>query len=304
MAWAWVALAHLLLGCLLALPWRGKPSTKHPDTPQSDAPSPLNLRGWLKSSAASGDFLASLQQHLLSADLGPAAVQQVLQRARHATTPRACLAAVKEVLRELLPDAAPELAKGTSTQVVMFVGVNGVGKTTSIAKLAQWLLERGHSVALAAADTFRAAAVEQLEIWGQRHGVEVFKGAPNADPASVAHNALTSARAKGDDFLLVDTAGRLHNRDNLMNELGKIRRVLAKVDAEAPQHTLLVLDAHTGHNALRQAEEFDRLLGVSGIVVSKLDGSARAGMLFSLGASTSAPIHCLGVGARSSCRAA
>lgn len=180
--------------------------------------------------------------------------------------------------------------------VILVVGVNGTGKTTSCAKLAHWLARRGDSVLLAAADTFRAAAVEQLERWGARLGIEVVKGAPNADPSSVCFNAHQKAIASGARFVICDTAGRIHTRHNLMEELGKIRRTLAKQDPAAPHLTLLVVDASTGTNALRQAEEFHKACPLDGLVVTKLDGSGRGGVVFAIRESLGIAPRFLGTG--------
>lgn len=173
----------------------------------------------------------------------------------------------------------PEKRSDSKPCVILVIGVNGVGKTTSCAKLALWLKNRGNSVLLAAADTFRAAAVEQLERWGNRLEIEVVKGNPNADPSSVCYNAHSKALASGTDFLICDTAGRLHTRHNLMEELTKIRRVIAKQDETAPHTTYLVVDATTGANTLQQAREFHKACAIDGLIITKMDGSGRGGII-------------------------
>ena len=180
--------------------------------------------------------------------------------------------------------------------VILVVGVNGGGKTTTIAKLAKQYRDAGHEVVLAAGDTFRAAGVEQLQIWGERTGCRVVTSPAGSDAAGLAYDAFVQARAEGSDILLIDTAGRLHNKANLMGELQKIVRVLKKVDPQAPHSVLLVLDATTGQNAHAQAEIFREMVGVTGIVMTKLDGTARGGVLVSLAEKYGIPIHAIGVG--------
>lgn len=187
---------------------------------------------------------------------------------------------LSSVLPEDTPAPAPR-ANGKPT-VILIVGVNGTGKTTSSAKLALWLKNRGHSVMLAAADTFRAAAVEQLQRWGERIAVPVIIGKPNADPSSVCFTAHKQAEAEGAEFLICDTAGRIHTRHNLMEELGKIRRTIAKQDETAPHMTFLVVDASTGSNALNQAKEFHKASPLDGVIVTKLDGSGKGGIAITI----------------------
>lgn len=180
--------------------------------------------------------------------------------------------------------------------VVFFVGVNGVGKTTTIGKLAKRLLNEGHSVLLAAGDTFRAAAIEQLQTWGERNGVTVISQAQGADSASVVYDAVQAAGARGVDVVLADTAGRLQAKTNLMEELTKIKRVTARLDETAPHEVLLALDATVGQNALSQVKEFDAAVGVTGYVITKLDGSAKAGVLFAIAQQCPKPVYFIGVG--------
>jgi fused signal recognition particle receptor len=188
--------------------------------------------------------------------------------------------AARRHISKRLPDASPQLVRRTDGLpcVVLVVGVNGVGKTTSAAKLAHWLQKQHHSVILAAADTFRAAAVEQLERWGERLAIPVVKGNVNADPSSVCFHAHQKAIASKADFLICDTAGRLHTRHNLMEELTKIRRVIAKNDPTAPHMTLLAVDATTGSNALQQAKEFHKACPLDGLILTKMDGSGKGGI--------------------------
>lgn len=202
----------------------------------------------------------------------------------------------REMANVLRPVAVPLPLRPQKPQVILIVGVNGGGKTTTIGKLAAQFRGAGKSVLIAAGDTFRAAAVEQLQIWGERAGVPVMKADLNTDPAALSYQALERATREGYDILMVDTAGRLQNRADLMEELGKIRRVLAKQDPDAPHNTILVLDATTGQNALRQVEEFSRVADVTGLVMTKLDGTAKGGILVALARAYGKPIHAIGVG--------
>jgi fused signal recognition particle receptor len=182
--------------------------------------------------------------------------------------------------------------------VVLVVGVNGVGKTTTIGKLARQLKAEGNRVMLAAGDTFRAAAVEQLQVWGERNDVPVIAQQPGADPASVVYDALQAATARDMDVLIADTAGRLHTKVNLMEELRKIGRVLKKIDPDAPHEVMLVVDATTGQNALRQAEQFNEIVPLTGITLTKLDGTAKGGILFAIAERVEVPFRFIGVGER------
>ena len=180
--------------------------------------------------------------------------------------------------------------------VILVVGINGAGKTTSIGKLANHFMQQGKSVMLAAGDTFRAAAVEQLQEWGRRNDVPVISQGTGADPASVIFDAVASASSKNIDIVIADTAGRLHTQDNLMDELAKIKRVLGKIDAEAPHETLIVMDASFGQNALHQAQQFHDSIGLTGMAVTKLDGTAKGGILFSIAKTLNLPVRFIGVG--------
>jgi fused signal recognition particle receptor len=201
-----------------------------------------------------------------------------------------------EITRIMEPVARPMPLYAKTPQVVLVVGVNGSGKTTTIGKLASQFRAAGKSVVIAAGDTFRAAAVEQLQIWGDRAGVPVMTAPQGTDPASLAYDAMAKAQADGADLLLIDTAGRLQNRSDLMEELSKIVRVIRKKDPDAPHNTLLVLDATTGQNALSQVEIFRNIADVSGLVMTKLDGTARGGVLVALADRFGLPIHAIGVG--------
>jgi fused signal recognition particle receptor len=247
-------------------------------------------------------MLESLEDLLIQADMGVETATRVTAniaegrfgRKIGATELRQALA--DEVARIMEPVARPLPLYPQKPQVVLVVGVNGSGKTTTIGKLASQFRAAGKKVVIAAGDTFRAAAVEQLQVWGQRAGVPVLTAPEGSDPASLAFDALTQAQAEGADLLMVDTAGRLQNRADLMEELAKIVRVIRKVDPSAPHNTLLVLDATTGQNAVMQVEIFRKIADVSGLVMTKLDGTAKGGVLVSLADKFGLPIHAIGVG--------
>ncbi len=247
--------------------------------------------------------LEELEELLLGADLGPAAAADIVENFRRSRFGRSVTdAEIKDALAEeiaaiLEPVAKPlVLDRMRRPHVVLVVGVNGTGKTTTIGKLALQYREEGLRPILVAGDTFRAAAVEQLQIWGDRTGAPVIAGAHNADAAGLAFDALVRAQAEGCDVLLIDTAGRLHNKSALMEELTKIIRVLRKRDATAPHSVLLVLDATTGHNALEQVRVFKEMVDVTGLIVTKLDGSARGGIVVALAEDYGIPVHAVGVG--------
>lgn len=248
------------------------------------------------------EMLEQLEDMLVAADMGVETALRVtaniaegrMGRKVSSTELKQLLAA--EVARIMTPVAVPLPLYPKTPQVVLVVGVNGSGKTTTIGKLASQFKAAGKKVVIAAGDTFRAAAVEQLQVWGQRAGVPVLTAPEGSDPASLAFDAMSRAEADGADLLMIDTAGRLSNRADLMEELAKIVRVIRKKDPSAPHNTLLVLDATTGQNALTQVETFRKLADVSGLVMTKLDGTARGGVLVALADRFGLPIHAIGVG--------
>ena len=249
------------------------------------------------------EVIEALETELLLADVGVATTQTIIDRLIDAhprkseVNVEAVMATLKQLLVATLANAESELEQPADVPlVILVVGVNGAGKTTTIGKLAHRYLSEGKSVMLAAGDTFRAAAVEQLQTWGERNNVPVIAQHTGADSASVLFDALTSARARNVDVLLADTAGRLNNKVHLMEELEKIVRVIKKADANAPHETLLVLDAGTGQNAVAQAREFDTAVGITGIALTKLDGTARGGVVFAIGEQIKRPIRFIGIG--------
>jgi fused signal recognition particle receptor len=240
---------------------------------------------------------------LLGADAGVEATTTLVddlhaRLARHElASGEAVLAALKARMQVLLaPCEAPTVAPTARPHVILMVGVNGAGKTTTIGKLARRYQADGKQVVLAAGDTFRAAAVEQLKVWGERLGVPVIAQGTGADPAAVIYDALLAARSRGADVVIADTSGRLHTQAGLMDELRKIRRVMGKFDPSAPHETLLVLDAGNGQNALIQARQFNQAIGVSGLVLSKLDGTAKGGVVLAIASQLGLPIRYLGLG--------
>lgn len=254
-----------------------------------------------QSTAITTETLEQLEATLLQADVGIEATETILNHLKNqahkdsAADLRGLLHA--EMCRMLQPVSRPlTIPAGVRPFTILMVGVNGVGKTTTIGKLARRLQQEGHSVMLAAGDTFRAAAVEQLQVWGERNNVPVIAQATNADSAAVIFDAIQSARARQMDVLIADTAGRLHTKSNLMEELKKIKRTMARQDPAAPHEVLLVLDAGTGQNALAQAEQFHAAVGVTGIVLTKLDGTAKGGIVLAIANKLHIPIRFIGVG--------
>ncbi len=247
-------------------------------------------------------FLEELRAALVKTDMGPAAAEAIVadvdQRLRtRVVDPEIVLDSIRtQLLARLRPAEAAIAAAATGPTVILVTGVNGSGKTTSIAKLARNFTRQGRKVVLGAGDTFRAAAVEQLTMWAGRVGAEIVRGETGCDPASVAHRAVARALEGGFDVCIVDTAGRLQTQSNLMQELGKIRRVIAKQIPEAPHETLLVLDATAGQNALSQAKGFKEAAGCTGIVLAKLDGSARGGVIVPVAEQFGLPVKFVGVG--------
>jgi fused signal recognition particle receptor len=250
------------------------------------------------------DLLEELETQLLTADVGVDATSRIIDeisgrvKRRELADPTALLDTLREELGSILRrcDAPVRQPAAGRPQVILMVGVNGAGKTTTIGKLTKRLQEEGNSVMLAAGDTFRAAAVEQLQAWGERNGVPVVAQHTGADSASVIFDALQAATARGVDVLIADTAGRLHTKGNLMDELKKIARVMKKIDPDAPHEVMLIVDATTGQNAINQAVQFDEAVGLTGITITKLDGTAKGGVLFAVADRVRIPIRFIGVG--------
>lgn len=250
------------------------------------------------------NVLDELETRLITADVGVETTEKILAGLRKQVARKelgnleALLKALRESLLSVVKPAAVPLVIDQSVKpfAILVVGVNGAGKTTSIGKLARRMKDHGFRVMLAAGDTFRAAAVEQLQIWGERNGVPVIAQSAGTDPAAVAFDAIQSAKARGIDVLLADTAGRLHTQSNLMEELKKVKRVIGRVDPSAPHEVLLVLDASQGQNALQQARLFNEALGVTGVVLTKLDGTAKGGIVFALASELKLPIRFIGTG--------
>ena len=250
------------------------------------------------------ELLDDLEARLIGADLGVAATTSILEKLRASVARRelsdaeALMSTLRAELLAILKPCAVPLAIDRTRRpyTIMVVGVNGSGKTTSIGKLALRLSREGNKVLLAAGDTFRAAAAEQLDIWAGRSGAEIVQQASGADPGAVVFDALRSAQARGFDVLIADTAGRLHSQSHLMEELKKVRRVMGRVDPQAPDEVLLVLDANQGQNALAQAREFHAAVGVTGLVLTKLDGTARGGIVVAIAREMKLPIRFIGIG--------
>ena len=249
------------------------------------------------------EALEELESRLLLADVGVELTQHLMKRLAEQMSrqqlndvPALLQALSDELLAILSPCQQPWQPSESRPYVILMVGVNGVGKTTTIGKLAQWLQGAGYSVLLAAGDTFRAAAVEQLQVWGERNQVPVIAQRSGADAASVIYDAIQAAQARRVDVVIADTAGRLHTQSNLMEELRKIKRVMGKVDPTAPHEVLLVVDASTGQNALNQAVQFHEAVGVTGLILTKLDGTAKGGIVFAIARRLGLPIRFIGVG--------
>jgi fused signal recognition particle receptor len=262
-----------------------------------------NLTGVVGTARLDDATLDDVEDALIVSDLGPAAARRIRDRLAekrfglNVTEQELKQAVAEEIAAILRPVAKPlEISAFPRPQVILVIGVNGSGKTTTIAKLAHWLREDDYEVMLAAGDTFRAAAIGQLATWAERVGVPIVRGAEGGDPASIVFDAVRDATARGTDALIVDTAGRLQNKRELMDELAKIRRVLGRINPEAPHDVILVLDATNGQNALSQIEIFKGVAGVTGLVMTKLDGTARGGVLVAAAEQFGLPIHAIGVG--------
>ena len=264
----------------------------------------LDLHNLFRGRAIDGAVLEDLETRLLTADVGVDATQKILGDLRQRVSRKeladvdALLSALRQSIIDILAPSARPLAIDAAARpfVILVVGVNGSGKTTTIGKLAHRLSEQGRKVTIAAGDTFRAAAIEQLEIWAKRSGAQFISQQAGADPGAVAFDALTAAKARQSDVLITDTAGRLQNQSHLMEELKKVKRVLQRVEPAAPHEVLLVLDANQGQNALTQAVQFHEAIGVTGLVLTKLDGSAKGGIVIAIAQRLGLPIRFVGLG--------
>ena len=251
---------------------------------------------------ADEDFLEELEETLILADLGMETVMKVMDEIRGSIARRDMVTTtdvskgLKKLLKEILNVGSPELDLSTKPSVILVIGVNGVGKTTTIGKIAKQLTSQGKSVTLGAGDTFRAAAADQLEIWAQRSGAAIVRQTEGADPASVVFDGIQSAKAKGSDVVIIDTAGRLHNKTNLMNELNKISRIVNRELPDSAKEVLLVLDGTTGQNGLIQAKTFKEIAGVTAIALTKLDGTAKGGIVIAVSDELQIPVKFIGVG--------
>ena len=247
------------------------------------------------------DLYEELEEILITSDVGVGTTEQILESLQEAvrrdriTEPEEARVALMKILAEMIGEGEP-LNLSTTPSVVLVIGVNGVGKTTSIAKIANLLKKDGKKVILAAADTFRAAAIDQIAVWADRVGVELIRHDEGSDPASVVYDAISAAKSRSADVLIVDTAGRLHNKKNLMDELAKINRVISRELPDAARETLLILDATTGQNAVIQASEFKNAADITGLVLTKLDGTAKGGIVFSIKRELDIPVKFIGVG--------
>jgi len=261
----------------------------------------FNVRSWF-GRKVDQDFLDELESRLIQADVGVVATAHIIKSVREAyadkTADENLVEFVKDQLKELLHDPRPDVltVAAKKPSVYLIAGVNGSGKTTSIAKLAQRLRDQGNTIVLAACDTFRAAAADQLSIWAERAGCEIVRGAPGADPASVAHDACQRALARSSDVLIIDTAGRLHTQTHLMRELEKIKSVVQRQIPGSPHEVLLVLDGGNGQNAIRQAEVFTKTIGCTGVILTKLDGTAKGGVVVAVRQTMKLPVKFIGVG--------
>ncbi len=247
------------------------------------------------------DLLEELEELLIAADLGFASTEEIIEKLREKIKDERLSGSeeVRDALIEILKGMIGEgeqLNLSTTPSVILVIGVNGVGKTTSIAKIAHHLISSGKKVVLAAADTFRAAAIDQLAVWADRAGADLIKNTEGSDPAAVVFDAINAAKSRNADVLIVDTAGRLHNKKNLMDELAKINRVINRELPDAARETLLVLDSTTGQNAVRQAQEFKNSAEITGLVLTKLDGTAKGGIVFSIKNELNIPVKYIGVG--------
>ena len=259
---------------------------------------------FLGKKALDADTLTEIETLLLSADVGVETTQQLIQTLtqklarKELDDTQAALLCLQDEMKKILHSVSAPLTIANEHKpfVILVVGINGSGKTTTIGKLANYFQKQGKTILLAAGDTFRAAAIEQLQVWGERNDIPVIAQQPGADTAAVIYDAMEAAKARHHDILIADTAGRLHTQTGLMAELQKVNRVLAKLDPTAPHETLIVLDATLGQNALNQVKQFHETMGVSGIVLTKLDGTAKGGIIFAIAKQTNIPIRFIGIG--------
>lgn len=250
------------------------------------------------------DLLNAIEMQLLSADVGVETTEQLIQvltkklARNELSDAEAAFQCLKNEMKHILQQCNQPLSISAQIKpyVILVVGINGSGKTTTIGKLSHYFKEQQQNIMLAAGDTFRAAAIQQLQIWGERNHIPVIAQQPGADTAAVIYDAMEAAKARGVNLLIADTAGRLHTQSNLMAELQKVKRVLAKIDPEAPHETLIVLDATLGQNALNQVKQFNESIGITGIALTKLDGTAKGGIIFAIAQQTKIPIRFIGVG--------
>ena len=253
-------------------------------------------------SSIDDDFYEEIEEILIMGDIGVNATESIIEslkekvKENHIKDPAECKELLINSIKEQMDVGETAYRFETEKSVVLVIGVNGVGKTTSVGKLAGKLKDQGKKVVLAAADTFRAAAADQLEIWAKRAGADIVRHGEGADPAAVVFDSISAAKARGSDIIIVDTAGRLHNKANLMNELAKIDRVISRELPDASRETLLVLDATTGQNAVHQAEEFNKAAELTGIILTKLDGTAKGGIVIAISAGLGVPVKLVGVG--------
>ena len=248
------------------------------------------------------ELFEELEELLVMGDVGVETANKICGmlrvrvREKGITKPAKIMDEIAEISAEILSEGGNEMVLNTKPSIILVIGVNGVGKTTSIGKIANYYREQGKKVTLAAADTFRAAAIDQLKIWAERSGADIVAQGEGSDPAAVVYDAISSAKAKGSDIIIVDTAGRLHNKKHLMDELAKIRRVIDRELPDADKEALLVLDATTGQNAVNQAAEFAKATGITGIVLTKLDGTAKGGVVLAIKDTLGIPVKFIGVG--------
>ena len=248
------------------------------------------------------ELFDDLEELLVMGDVGVETANKICGmlrvrvREKNITKPAKIMDEIAEISAEILSEGGNEMVLNTTPSIILVIGVNGVGKTTSIGKIANYYVRQGKKVTLAAADTFRAAAIDQLKIWAERSGADIVAQGEGSDPAAVVFDAISSAKAKGTDIIIVDTAGRLHNKKHLMDELAKIRRVIDRELPDADKEALLVLDATTGQNAVNQAAEFAKATGITGIVLTKLDGTAKGGVVLAIKDTLGIPVKFIGVG--------